>query len=40
MNYQNLLESYAADEGISKDELSLLKSELDSQQESTKFSRT
>ena len=40
MNYQILLESYAAGEGINKDELSLLELELDSQLESIKFSRT
>ena len=40
MNYQILLESYAAGQGISKDELSLLELELDSQLESIKFSRT
>ena len=40
MNYQILLESYCAGEGINKDELSLLELELDSQLESIKFSRT
>ena len=40
MNYQILLESYAAGEGINKDEISLLELELDSQLESIKFSRT
>ena len=40
MNYQILLESYAAGEGINKGELSLLELELDSQLESIKFSRT
>ena len=40
MNYQILLESYAAGECINKDELSLLELELDSQLESIKFSRT
>ena len=40
MNYQILLESYAAGEGINKDELSLLELELDSQLASIKFSRT
>ena len=40
MNYQILLESYAAGEGINNDELSLLELELDSQLESIKFSRT
>ena len=40
MNYQILLESYASGESISKDELSLLELELDSQLESIKFSRT
>ena len=40
MNYQILLESYASGEAISKDELSLLELELDSQLESIKFSRT
>ena len=40
MNYQILLESYAAGEWINKDELSLLELELDSQLESIKFSRT
>ena len=40
MNYQILLESYAAGEGINKDELSLLKLELDSQLESIQYSRT
>ena len=33
MNYQILLESYAAGEGINKDELSLLELEFDSQLE-------
>ena len=37
MNYQILLESYAAGEGINKDELSLLELKLDSQIESIKF---
>ena len=40
MNYQILLESYAAGEGINKDELSLLELVFDSQLESIKFSRT
>ena len=40
MNYQILLESYAAGEVINNDELSLLKLELDSQLESIKLSRT
>jgi len=40
MNYQILLESYAAGEGINKDELSLLEFELASQLESIKLSRT
>ena len=40
MNYQILLESYAAGEGINKDELSLLELELYSQLESIKHSRT
>ena len=40
MNYQILLESYAAGEGISKEEVSLLELELDSQLESINFSRT
>ena len=40
MNYQILLESYAAGEWINKDEISLLELELDSQLESIKFSRT
>ena len=40
MNYQILLESYAAGECINKDEISLLELELDSQLESIKFSRT
>ena len=40
MNYQILLESYAAGIGINEDELSLLELELDSQLESIKFSRT
>ena len=40
MNYQILLESYAAGEGISKDELSLLELEIDSQLEFIKYSRT
>ncbi len=40
MNYKILLESYAAGEGINKDEISLLELELDSQLESIKFSRT
>ena len=39
MNYQILIESYASGETISKDELSLLDLELDSQLESIKFSR-
>ena len=33
MNYQILLDSYASGEGISKDELSLLELEFDSQLE-------
>ena len=37
MNYQILLESYAAGEWINKDEISLLELELDSQLESIKF---
>ena len=40
MNYQILLESYAAGECINKNEISLLELELDSQLESIKFSRT
>ena len=40
MNYQILLESYAAGKWINKDEISLLELELDSQLESIKFSRT
>ena len=40
MNYQILLESYAAGDDLKKDELSLLELELDSQLESIKFSRT
>ena len=40
MNYQILLESHASGEAISKDEISLLELELDSQLESIKFSRT
>ena len=40
MNYQILLESYAAGECINKDELSLLELELDAQLASIKFSRT
>ena len=40
MNYQILLESYAAGEWINKDELSLLELELDTKLESIKFSRT
>ena len=40
MNYQILLESYPAVEGINKDELSLLELELDSKHELIKFSRT
>ena len=40
MNYQILLESYAAGEGISEDELSLLELELDSQLQSIKLSGT
>ena len=40
MNYQILLESYTAGEGINKDNLLLLELELDSQLESIKFSRT
>ena len=40
MSYQILLESYAANEVINKDELSLLELELDCQLESVKFSRT
>tara|TARA_Y100001968_G_scaffold118386_1_gene107832 strand:- start:755 stop:1057 length:303 start_codon:yes stop_codon:yes gene_type:complete len=40
MNYQILLESYAASENFSKEELSLLELELNSQLESIKFSRT
>ena len=39
MNYQILLESYAAGEDINKDELSLLELELDSQLESIRISR-
>ena len=38
MNYQILLKGYAAGEGISKDELSVLELELDSQLESIKYS--
>ena len=37
MNYQILVESYAAGECINKDEISLLELELDSQLESIKF---
>ena len=40
MNYQILLESYAAGEGIKKDEVLLLELELDSQLESIKVSRS
>ncbi len=40
MNYQILLESYAAGQSMCKDELSLLELELDSQIDSIKFSRT
>ena len=40
MNYQILLDSYAASECINKKEISLLELELDSQLESIKFSRT
>ena len=40
MNYQILLESYAAGDGIKNNELSLLELELDSQLKSIKFSRT
>jgi len=40
MNYQILLESYAAGEYINKDEISLLELELDSQLESIKFSQS
>jgi len=40
MNYEILLESYAAGEGINKDELLLLELEHSSQLESIKFSRT
>ena len=39
MNYQILLESYAAVEVINKDELSLLELEPDSQLESIKYTR-
>jgi len=40
MNYQILLESYAAGEGLNKDELSLLELELDAQLKSIKSSQT
>ena len=40
MNYQILLESYAAGESISEDELPLLELELDIQIENIKFSRS
>ena len=40
MNYQILLESYAAGEGINKGKLSLLELELNSQLASIKLSRT
>ena len=40
MNYQILLESYAAGECIKKEEILLLELELDSQLESINFSRT
>ena len=40
MNYQILLESYAAGENISEDELPLLELELDNQIETIKFSRS
>tara|TARA_Y100000766_G_C18392357_1_gene358828 strand:- start:142 stop:438 length:297 start_codon:yes stop_codon:yes gene_type:complete len=40
MNYEILLESFAAGEGTNKDELILLELELSSQLESIKFSRT
>ena len=40
MNFQILLKRYGAGEGISKDELSLLELELDSQLETIKLCRT
>tara|TARA_B100000579_G_C22703676_1_gene791056 strand:- start:40 stop:342 length:303 start_codon:yes stop_codon:yes gene_type:complete len=40
MNYQLLLESYAAGENISEAELALLELELDTQIETIKFSRS
>ena len=40
MNYQILLESYAAGEKISEDELALLELELDTQIETLKFSHS
>tara|TARA_Y100001968_G_scaffold22215_1_gene17564 strand:+ start:129 stop:431 length:303 start_codon:yes stop_codon:yes gene_type:complete len=40
MNYQILLESYAAGENISEDELQLLELELDTQLENIKISRS
>ena len=40
MNYQLLLESYAAGENITKNELPLLELELDTQIQSIKFSRS